>query len=166
MALSTSKASADMANKNLKRLEVLMKLPDNQMCADCPIKGPRWASINLGIFVCMPCAGIHRNLGVHISKMKSVNLDKWNGDWVDNMEKWGNIRANAVWQANVPSGYRLPTEKDAADQTHVLETFIRDKYERQMFKLRDDQPPPQQAQRPPPQQQERRAEPPRQPAPA
>ena len=39
--------------------------------------GPRWASRNLGIFLCIRCAGIHRNLGVHISKVKSVNLDTW-----------------------------------------------------------------------------------------
>ena len=44
---------------------------------DCDSKGPRWASWNLGIFLCIRCAGIHRNLGVHISRVKSVNLDSW-----------------------------------------------------------------------------------------
>jgi stromal membrane-associated protein len=44
--------------------------------------GPRWASWNLGIFVCITCAGIHRNLGVHISKVKSVNLDAWTPEQV------------------------------------------------------------------------------------
>jgi len=39
--------------------------------------GPRWASWNLGVFLCIRCAGIHRNLGVHVSKVKSVNLDSW-----------------------------------------------------------------------------------------
>lgn len=44
--------------------------------------GPRWASWNLGIFLCIRCAGIHRNLGVHISKVKSVNLDSWTPEQV------------------------------------------------------------------------------------
>lgn len=44
--------------------------------------GPRWASWNLGIFLCIRCAGIHRNLGVHISKVKSVNLDTWTPEQV------------------------------------------------------------------------------------
>ncbi|KAF6345672.1 small ArfGAP2 [Rhinolophus ferrumequinum] len=50
---------------------------DNKFCADCQSKGPRWASWNIGVFICIRCAGIHRNLGVHISRVKSVNLDQW-----------------------------------------------------------------------------------------
>lgn len=44
--------------------------------------GPRWASWNLGIFLCIRCAGIHRNLGVHVSRVKSVNLDSWTAEQV------------------------------------------------------------------------------------
>ena len=44
--------------------------------------GPRWTSWNLGIFICIRCAGFHRNLGVHISKVKSVNLDSWTGEQI------------------------------------------------------------------------------------
>ena len=42
----------------------------------------RWASWNLGVFLCIRCAGIHRNLGVHISRVKSVNLDQWTGEQI------------------------------------------------------------------------------------
>lgn len=47
------------------------------------ILGPRWASWNLGVFVCIRCAGIHRNLGVHISRVKSVNLDSWTPEQIE-----------------------------------------------------------------------------------
>jgi hypothetical protein len=43
--------------------------------------GPRWASMNLGILICLNCSGIHRRLGVHISKVKSVTLDGWKVKW-------------------------------------------------------------------------------------
>jgi stromal membrane-associated protein len=56
------------------------------------------------VFVCLPCSGIHRNLGTHISKMKSANLDNWNRPWIDVMDEWGNARANAYWEANMPPG--------------------------------------------------------------
>mmetsp|Transcript_11479 Transcript_11479/g.19261 ORF Transcript_11479/g.19261 Transcript_11479/m.19261 type:complete len:94 (+) Transcript_11479:72-353(+) len=66
-----------------KRLEALLKLPDNQICADCRKRGPRWASANLGTFFCIECSGIHRNLGVHISFVRSVNLDSWKPEQVE-----------------------------------------------------------------------------------
>ena len=47
------------------------------MCADCNAKNPTWASINLGITLCTECVGIHRGLGVHISKVRSCKLDTW-----------------------------------------------------------------------------------------
>lgn len=83
----------------------LLKDDDNKYCADCDAKGtpkripiqlficekiinsshlsgPRWASWNLGVFLCIRCAGIHRNLGCHISKVKSVNLDSWTAEQI------------------------------------------------------------------------------------
>lgn len=56
---------------------------ERQVCVcSCPSTGPRWASWNLGVFICIRCAGIHRNLGVHISRVKSVNLDQWTSEQI------------------------------------------------------------------------------------
>ncbi|KAK6921341.1 Arf GTPase activating protein, partial [Dillenia turbinata] len=55
--------SKELNDKHAKILEGLLKLPSNRECADCRNKAPRWASVNLGIFICMQCSGIHRSLG-------------------------------------------------------------------------------------------------------
>eukprot|EP01035_Chromulina_nebulosa_P018718 gene18718-24479_t len=109
-----------------KRLELLLKLPENLTCADCGKRGPRWASANLGVFFCIECSGIHRNLGVHISFVRSVNLDSWTKAQVDFLEEWGNGRANEYYEANIPPHVTKPRD---GDSVRVLEKFIRDKYE-------------------------------------
>lgn len=85
------------------------------------VAGPRWASWNLGIFVCIKCSGIHRNLGVHISKVRSTNLDTWHPEWIQSMQQWGNERANLLWE------YHLNTPRPGGDDLQKLEQFIRNK---------------------------------------
>jgi hypothetical protein len=77
--------AADKAlnERHSKMLKDLMMRPDNRRCADCRKRDPRWASWNLGIFMCIRCSGIHRSLGVHISKVKSADLDTWTPEQVE-----------------------------------------------------------------------------------
>ena len=63
-------------------LEQLLKLPGNKRCFDCGGTPARWASLNLGVFMCDQCAGFHRQLGTHISKVRSVTLDHWTDEQV------------------------------------------------------------------------------------
>lgn len=58
---------------------ILREIPGNDQCAECSASDPDWASLNLGILVCIECSGIHRNLGVHISKVLpfSFLLIRW-----------------------------------------------------------------------------------------
>ncbi|XP_018510678.2 ADP-ribosylation factor GTPase-activating protein AGD2 [Brassica rapa] len=53
----------------------LRGIPGNDECAECNAPDPDWASLNLGVLMCIECSGVHRNLGVHISKVRSVTLD-------------------------------------------------------------------------------------------
>ncbi|XP_076441075.1 uncharacterized protein LOC143280325 [Babylonia areolata] len=116
-------------------LSSLLKDEDNKYCEDCDAKGPRWASWNLGVFLCIRCAGIHRNLGVHISRVKSVNLDSWTPEQVAMMQEMGNSRARAVYEANVQDSFRRP-QTDSA-----LEAFIRAKYEQKKYIAKEWIPP-------------------------
>lgn len=108
-------------------LSGMLKDEDNKYCVDCDSKGPRWASWNMGVFLCIRCAGIHRNLGVHISKVKSVNLDSWTPQQVASMQSMGNSRGRAVYEANLPDDFRRPNNDSA------MEAFIRNKYEKKKF---------------------------------
>lgn len=68
-------------------------------------KGTRWASWNIGIFLCMRCAGVHRSLGTHISKIKSLTLDKWTDEQIDCILSLGNSIVNSKFN---PSPERHP----------------------------------------------------------
>ncbi|KAK9817871.1 hypothetical protein WJX72_003441 [[Myrmecia] bisecta] len=122
----SSKASVTKAqNEAHKRiLTALMKLEDNRKCADCLGRGPTWASVNLGVFICLNCSGIHRSLGVHNSKVRSTNLDTWLPEQVAFIQRMGNRRANHFWEARLPEGFRRPAEGDMS----ALSVFIGDKY--------------------------------------
>ncbi|KFV64332.1 Stromal membrane-associated protein 1, partial [Dryobates pubescens] len=89
--------------------------------------GPRWASWNTGVFICIRCAGIHRNLGVHISRVKSVNLDQWTPEQIQCMQEMGNTKARLLYEANLPENFRRPQTDQA------VEFFIRDKYEKKKY---------------------------------
>uniref|UniRef100_UPI00398E46A8 stromal membrane-associated protein 2-like n=1 Tax=Pristiophorus japonicus TaxID=55135 RepID=UPI00398E46A8 len=102
-------------------------LRDSRECADCGSRGPRWASWNLGVFVCIRCAGIHRNLGVHISKVKSVNLDQWTPEQIQCIQEMGNPKAKVLYEAHLPDNFKRPQMDQA------LESFIRDKYEKKKY---------------------------------
>ncbi|XP_054153145.1 stromal membrane-associated protein 1-like isoform X2 [Oppia nitens] len=116
----------------------LLRDEDNKYCVDCDAKGPRWTAWNLGIFLCIRCAGIHRNLGVHISRVKSVNLDAWTPEQIACIQNMGNSKARAVYEANLPDNFRRPT----TDST--LEAFIRAKYEQKKYIAKEwvEPPPP------------------------
>lgn len=120
-----------MANleRNNKILLDLVRQPDNNECADCGAPDPDWASYTLGIFVCLNCSGMHRNLPA-VSKVKSIRLDHWDDSLVQFMREMGNSAAKAVYEKCVPAFFYRPQEKDCVV---LKDQWIRAKYERREF---------------------------------
>nr|POF17789.1 uncharacterized protein CFP56_13201 [Quercus suber] len=125
----------DRAEQNRATLKQLVKLESNKSCSDCKRnKHPRWASWNLGVFICIRCSGIHRGMGTHISRVKSVDLDSWTDEQLQSMLKWGNQRANKYWEHKLAEGH-VPNEAK-------IENFIRTKYDSRRWVMDGPMPDP------------------------
>ncbi|KAJ3002795.1 hypothetical protein NUW54_g5651 [Trametes sanguinea] len=107
MSYKQDKATTE---RHARTLRELLKRPENKTCADCKRNDPRWASWNLGVFLCIRCSGIHRSMGTHISKVKSVDLDVWTPEQMASIQKWGNRRANLYWEAHLRAGHVPPDQ--------------------------------------------------------
>ncbi|KAH7062399.1 hypothetical protein B0J12DRAFT_532181, partial [Macrophomina phaseolina] len=117
--------------RNERALQELIKsVAGNDRCADCGARNPGWASWSLGIFLCMRCATLHRKLGTHISKVKSLSMDSWSNDQVDNMKRVGNVASNRIYNPNNVKP-NIPIDVDEVEG--ALERFIRQKYEHKSF---------------------------------
>lgn len=73
-----------------------------------PSPDPTWASLNLGALICIECSGIHRNLGTHLSRVRSLDLDDWPRELTLVLTAIGNDMANRVWESNT-RGRAKPT---------------------------------------------------------
>ncbi|XP_053939262.1 arf-GAP with dual PH domain-containing protein 2 isoform X2 [Cuculus canorus] len=116
-------------DRHKPRLLELQSAAGNGRCADCGQPDPEWASYKLGIFICLNCSGIHRNLP-EISKVKSLQLDFWESNLIEFMKKHGNLCAKAKYEAKVPPYYYIPQSHDCLV---LKEQWIRAKYEREEF---------------------------------
>ncbi|KAG7670898.1 hypothetical protein Ndes2526A_g01319 [Nannochloris sp. 'desiccata'] len=124
----TKGVSSEANARHLTALKKILARPENALCADCGVPGaghrPTWASISLGVFMCMRCAGVHRGLGVHVSQVRSCSLDSWLAPQIEFMASCGgNLRANQYWEARLPEGKKPPVAT-LAD----LDNFLRRKY--------------------------------------
>lgn len=120
------------ASRYQRQVGELSRLPGNDTCADCGGRNPRWASHNLGIFICMQCAGVHRKMGTHISKVKSLTLDEWTKEQVERMREYGNIKSNLYFNPDEKRN-RPPANVTDSERDSELEKFIRNKYEYRRF---------------------------------
>lgn len=80
--------------------------PEANLCPPSP--DPTWASLNLGALICIECSGIHRNLGTHLSRVRSLDLDDWPRELTLVLTAIGNDMANRVWESDT-RGRTKPT---------------------------------------------------------
>ncbi|KAH9847007.1 hypothetical protein C2E23DRAFT_850293 [Lenzites betulinus] len=126
------------AERNQRTLLELVAQSGNDVCADCKSRNPRWASYNLGIFICVSCASIHRKMGTHVSKVKSLTLDSWTKEQVEVMKTTGNAKSNAHFNPDEVR-HPPPTNMIDSERDSDLEKYIRAKYEYKSFVSRSSQ---------------------------
>uniref|UniRef100_A0A665UQ68 Arf-GAP with coiled-coil, ANK repeat and PH domain-containing protein n=1 Tax=Echeneis naucrates TaxID=173247 RepID=A0A665UQ68_ECHNA len=136
---SPSTSSIDSASEPRDRsgrggetiLQRIQCLPGNEQCCDCGQADPRWASINLGILLCIECSGIHRSLGVHCSKVRSLTLDSWEPELLKLMCELGNSVINHIYEGSYQEqGLKKPLPTSSRQEK---ESWIKAKYVEKKF---------------------------------
>ncbi|XP_077836649.1 arf-GAP with coiled-coil, ANK repeat and PH domain-containing protein 3 isoform X16 [Macaca mulatta] len=131
---SSIDSATDPRERGVKGESVLQRVQSvagNSQCGDCGQSDPRWASINLGVLLCIECSGIHRSLGVHCSKVRSLTLDSWEPELLKLMCELGNRAVNQIYEAQCEGpGSRKPT---ASSPRQDKEAWIKDKYVEKKF---------------------------------
>ncbi|XP_074499373.1 arf-GAP with coiled-coil, ANK repeat and PH domain-containing protein 3-like isoform X8 [Sebastes fasciatus] len=135
---SPSTSSIDSASEPRERsvrgetiLQRIQCLPGNEQCCDCGQADPRWASINLGILLCIECSGIHRSLGVHCSKVRSLTLDSWEPELLKLMCELGNSVINHIYEGSYQEqGLKKPLPSSSRQEK---EAWIKSKYVEKKF---------------------------------
>ncbi|KAJ8260177.1 hypothetical protein GJAV_G00177970 [Gymnothorax javanicus] len=132
-SLQSCESSRNKARRNSQSeavaLQAIRNAKGNSLCVDCEAPNPTWASLNLGALICIECSGIHRNLGTHLSRVRSLDLDDWPRELTLVLSAIGNHMANSIWES-CTMGRQKPTPDATREER---ESWIRAKYEQRVF---------------------------------
>ncbi|XP_067826580.1 arf-GAP with coiled-coil, ANK repeat and PH domain-containing protein 3 [Heptranchias perlo] len=130
-SIDSASDSRDRSVKGESILQRVQGIAGNDQCCDCGQADPRWASINLGITLCIECSGIHRSLGVQCSKVRSLTLDSWEPELLKLMCELGNNAINHIYEGRCGEhGLKKPQPASTRQQK---ETWIKAKYVEKKF---------------------------------
>ena len=137
--MKTSKLGGKFPSEEIDKLdtyhhEILQKLRRGERCADCNSENPSWASVNLGVFLCVNCAQIHRGIGTHISKVKGcTGTYLWFPDEIENMKNIGNEKSNNIFLKNYNVTLPNVTLPDGNTNIENLKQHIINKYDKKIW---------------------------------
>ncbi|NWX24676.1 ASAP1 protein, partial [Aegotheles bennettii] len=132
VAFSKAQGGGESSREELTRaiIQEVRGMPGNRECCDCSAPDPSWLSINLGILICIECSGIHREMGVHLSRIQSLALDKLATSELLLARNISNSGFNSIMEANLPSFSLKPTVHSdmAFRKNFIISKYIEKKY--------------------------------------
>ncbi|NXV96224.1 ASAP1 protein, partial [Calonectris borealis] len=132
MAFSKAQGGGESSWEELTRaiIKEVRGMPGNSECCDCSAPDPTWLSINLGILICIECSGIHKEMGVHLSRIQSLSLDKRATSELLLARNISNSGFNDIMEANLPSLSLKPTVHSdmAFRKNFIISKYVEKKY--------------------------------------
>ncbi|XP_075067572.1 arf-GAP with SH3 domain, ANK repeat and PH domain-containing protein 1 [Mixophyes fleayi] len=136
MAFRGEQSAGESSLEDLSKaiIEDVQKTPGNDVCCDCGSPDPTWLSTNLGILTCIECSGIHREMGVHISRIQSLELDKLGTSELLLAKNVGNNSFNEIMEGNLPTLSTKPTPSSdmTARKEYIMAKYVEHKFSRKM----------------------------------